>query len=109
MATKARLRRPSSPAVKAGVGRGSGGSGDICHADPTTVITTGRRNSPLDSSVKGKPNGKQSQKEQRILSVRLEKSSLPPSKPTFWWMPLYPVPQYYPQGKPMEGESRWES
>ena len=37
------------------------------------------------------------------------KRSLPPSKPTLWWMPLYPVSQYYRQGKPMEGEPRWES
>jgi Glyoxalase/Bleomycin resistance protein/Dioxygenase superfamily len=32
-----------------------------------------------------------------------------PTRSTFRWMPLYPVSQYYRQGKPMEGESRWES
>ena len=53
--------------------------------------------------------GKQGLKEQRILSVRTEKGSLPPSKPTSWWMPLYPVSRYYRQDKQMEGESRWES
>ena len=48
-------------------------------------------------------------KEVRILSVRPEMGPPTLLNPTFWWMPLYPVPQYYPQGKPMEGESRWES
>jgi hypothetical protein len=28
---------------------------------------------------------------------------------TFRWMCLYPGSRYCPQGKPMKGESRWES
>jgi dihydrofolate reductase len=46
--------------AEAVVRHGCVGSSDICHAEPTTDISTGRRNSPLDSSVKGKLNGKQS-------------------------------------------------
>src|ERR671915_2494368 len=34
--------------------------------------------------------------------------TLPP-RSTFRWMPLYPGSRYRRQGKPMEGESRWES
>ena len=34
--------------------------------------------------------------------------TLPP-RSTFRWMPLYPGSRYCRQGKPMEGESRWES
>ena len=32
-----------------------------------------------------------------------------PPNSTFRWMPLYPVSRYCRQGKPMRGESRWES
>ena len=36
-----------------------------------------------------------------------ERTLYPPNS-TFRWMPLYPASQYYRQGKPMEGEPRWE-
>lgn len=39
---------------------------------------------------------------------RRERTLYPPNA-TFRWMCLYPVSRYCRQGKPMEGESRWES
>jgi len=35
--------------------------------------------------------------------------ALYPSNSTRRWMSLYPVSRYCPQGKPIKGESRWES
>jgi hypothetical protein len=43
----------------------------------------------------------------QCLTAR-ERTLYPPNS-TFRWMCLYPVSRYCPQGKPMEGESRWES
>ena len=37
-----------------------------------------------------------------------ERTLYPPNS-TFRWMCLYPVSRYCRQGKPMEGEPRWES
>ena len=37
-----------------------------------------------------------------------ERTLYPPNS-TFRWMCLYPVSRYCRQGKPMKGESRWES
>ena len=43
----------------------------------------------------------------QCLTAR-ERTLYPPNS-TFRWIPLYPVSRYCPQGKPMKGESRWES
>jgi hypothetical protein len=37
-----------------------------------------------------------------------ERTLYPPNS-TFRWLRLYPVSRYCRQGKPMKGESRWES